>query len=169
MNHSGVIRPETPDDHAAIRAVNCRGFGGEDEADLVDRLRAEGLAIASLVAVESERILGHILFSELPIETGSGTIRAAALAPMAVLPERQNQGIGSALVREGLEACRRGGIEAAIVLGHPAYYPRFGFSAKTAEALRAPFSGPAFMALELAPGALAPGGTVKYPSPFALD
>ncbi len=163
------IRPETPGDYEAIREVNRRAFGGEDEAQLVDRLRAGGLSVASLAAIENKRILGHILFSDLPIETENGTIRAVALAPMAVLPEHRNQGIGSALVREGLEACRRGGIEAAIVLGHPNYYPRFGFSAKTAETLRAPFSGPAFMALELVPGALANGGTVRYLPAFGLD
>lgn len=164
-----LIREDAPADHETIAEVNRLAFGGEEEVALIDRLRADGLVIASLVAVEGDAIVGHILFSELPIESGAGTIRAAALAPLAVRPERQRQGIGSALVRAGLQACRRHGIEAVIVLGHPAYYSRFGFSAKPAEALHAPFSGPAFMALELVPGTLAHGGTVRYPPAFEID
>ncbi len=163
-----LTRPETPSDYDAIREINRRAFDGEDEARLVDRLRAGGLVVASLVAVEGTRVVGHILFSDLEIEAGRKTTRAAALAPMAVRPERQRRGIGTALIRAGLKACHTAGIEAVVVLGHPDYYPRFGFSAKTAEAIRAPFSGPAFMALELTPGALAPGGTVRYPPAFDL-
>lgn len=161
-----VIRPEEPGDRAAIQAVNAAAFGQDDEADLVDRLRQDGLVIASLVAVEGTtgEIVGHILFSDLPIETDTRTIRAAALAPMAVLPAFQRQGVGSALVRAGLEACRGLGIEAVVVLGHPDYYPRFGFSAETAKRLRAPYAGEAFMALELTPGVLQGiDATLRYP------
>jgi putative acetyltransferase len=162
-------RPESLQDHRAIRHVNRLAFGGEEEARLVDRLRAEGFVVVSLVAVEGGRVVGHILFSELPIETETGAIRAVALAPMAVLPERQRQGIGSALVREGLAFCRQGGYAAAVVVGHPDYYPRFGFSAELAKHLTAPFSGEAFMALELTPRALeGVKGTVTYPPPFGL-
>ena len=163
-----LIRPETSDDFEANREVNRRAFGGEDEVTLVDRLRSDGLVIASLVAVENARIVGHVLFSDLPIVSRRESIRAAALAPMAVLPKYQNRGIGSDLVQNGLDACRRGGIEAVIVLGHPSYYPRFGFSAEAAQALCAPFSGSAFMALELTPNALASGGTVHYSAAFSL-
>ena len=113
--------------------------------------------------------LGHVLFSELPIETGGGPLRAAALAPLAVAPEHQRQGIGAALIRAGLEACRNCGVAAAIVLGDPDYYPRFGFSSAAARNLRAPFSGPAFMALELAPGCLdGVTGTLRYAAAFGL-
>lgn len=164
-----AIRPESPDDREAVRAVNRRAFGGDEEADLVERLHADGLVIASLVAVAGDEVVGHILFSTLPIDLPAGKIRAAALAPMSVLPSHQRRGIGSALVRAGLAACRDAGIEAVVVLGHPEYYPRFGFSAALAQALHAPFSGPALMALELRPGALAVGGRVEYPKAFGLE
>ncbi len=163
------IRAETPADRAAVAEVNRLAFSGEDEVGIVNRLRADELVIASLVAEEAGRIVGHILFSELPIETETESVRAAALAPMAVVPERQKQGIGAALVAAGLTACRAAGVEAVIVLGHPEYYPRFGFSAELARTLRAPFSGPAFMAMELTPGTLAAGGTVCYPAAFGIE
>lgn len=97
-------------------------------------------------------------------------MHALALAPVAVLPERQRQGIGSRLIREGLRACAEAGHRITVVLGHADYYPRFGFSAPLAEPLQAPFSGPSFMALELVPGALADvTGEVRYPPPFGLE
>ncbi len=163
------IRDETPADLDAIREVHRLAFGGEREVGLVDRLRADGLVVASLVAVEAGAVVGHVLFSPLPITTDHGVVAAAALAPLAVVPARQRQGIGSALVRRGLEVCCERGRAAVIVLGHPAYYPRFGFSAELARAVRAPYSGEAFMALELTPGALTSGpGTARYPDAFAL-
>jgi putative acetyltransferase len=161
------IRDETPADHPAIREVNRLAFEGDLEARLVDRLRAEGLGIASLVAVEDGQVVGHIFFSELPIETEAGVLRAASLAPMAVRPERQRQGIGSALVRAGLEACRQKGYSIVVVVGHPGYYPRFGFAAELAQPLQSPYAGEAFMALELVPRALyGIRGTVRYPRAF---
>src|SRR3954447_21021718 len=95
-----VIRPEGDDDHAAIREVNRLAFGQDDESSLVDALRAGGQARVSLVAEVANRVVGHILFSALPIVTMRGTVDALALAPLAVIPDRQRQGIGSALVRE---------------------------------------------------------------------
>ena len=126
--------------------------------------------LVELVAVTArDVVVGHILFSHLPIQTAGGAIlHAAALAPMAVLPAHQRAGIGAALVRAGLEACAEGDARAVVVLGHPDYYPRFGFSAEAARALQAPFSGPAFMALELLPGALRGGGAVRYARAFGL-
>ena len=164
------IRAETSADCGAIATLNNAAFGGEDEAGIVDRLRADGLVIASLVAEEKREIVGHILFSELPIETGGHLIRGAALAPMAVVPSHQRHGIGSRLVRSGLKACRAQGVELVVVLGHPDYYPRFGFTAELAQHLRAPFSGPVFMALELETGILdGVEGVALYPDAFGLN
>lgn len=162
------IRKEQSGDLEAIREVNRLAFGQDAEGRLVDRLRADNLLVASLVAVEDNRIVGHILFSELPIDTGSKTIRAAALAPMAVIPSHQRRGIGSSLIREGLEDCRSCGAAAVVVLGHLNYYPRFGFSPEKAKCLRSQYSGPHFMVLELVPGVLKGVlGTVTYPPAFA--
>src|SRR6059036_2739510 len=97
-----LIRPETPSDYNDIRAVNTEAFGGPDEADLVDRLRREGRVLLSLVAFDHDRAVGHILFTRLPIHTVSGIVDAVALAPMAVRPDVQRRGIGSALVKEGV-------------------------------------------------------------------
>ena len=162
------IREEAAADVDGIREVNRFAFGGDEEVRLVDRLRADGDVIVSLVAVEDGEVVGHALFSRLPIEVTGGSVRATGLAPVAVRPERQRQGIGSALIRRWLALCKERGCAAVIVLGHPEYYPRFGFSAKLAGKLSAPFSGPAFMALELEPGALGSGGTVHYPTAFGV-
>lgn len=162
-----LIRPETDADHAAIREINRRAFGTDAEGRLVDALRAGGYVRCSLVAEIDSRIVGHILFSDLPIETARGSIPAVALAPMAVLPEYQRQGIGTALVRDGLDRCRAAGAAAVIVVGHPEYYPRFGFSAELGARIESPYAGPAFMALELVAGSLAGvQGRVDYPPPF---
>ena len=122
----------------------------------------------SLVAERAGQVVGHILFSDLSIITDAGTVPALALAPMAVLPGFQKQGIGSALVRRGLDECRRQGHQIVAVLGHPHFYRRFGFSSKLASALASPFGGgDSWMALELVPGALAGvAGRVEYPPPF---
>lgn len=163
-----MIRPETAADHEAIRQVNRLAFGQDAEARLVDTLREGGYVRLSLVAEKDGQVVGHILFSDLPIITEAGTVPALALAPLAVLPTFQRHGIGSALVRNGLDACREQGHRIVIVLGHPEFYPRFGFSHEATTKLESPYSGKSsFMALELAPGALAGvGGRVEYPPPF---
>jgi predicted N-acetyltransferase YhbS len=163
-----TIRPETAADHEAVRHVNRLAFGQDDEARIVDALRNGGHSRVSLVAEVESRVVGHILFSDLPILTDNNTVPALSLAPMAVLPEFQRKGVGSALVRKGLEVCRGTGHRIVVVLGHPAFYPRFGFSAKLAEPLTSPFGGrAAWMALDLVPGALAGvSGWVRYPPPF---
>jgi putative acetyltransferase len=168
MNQTGVvIRAETSDDLGSIRDVNRRAFGRDDEARLVDALRDGGYARLSLVAEADGQVVGHILFSELPIVTAVGTVEALSLAPMAVIPSHQRRGFGSMLIGEGLRACRAARHRVVIVLGHPEFYYRFGFSAGLAGRLRSPFSGPAFMALELVPGALEHiEGEVRYPPPF---
>jgi putative acetyltransferase len=163
-----LVRPETSADHESIQHVNRLAFGQDDEARLVDALREKGYVRVSLVAEVGGQIVGHILFSDLPIITGSGTVPALALAPMAVLPEFQNQRIGSALVQKGLEECRQQGHKIVVVLGHANFYPRFGFSPKLAAHLESPFSGSdSFMAVDLVPGALdGVRGRVQYPPPF---
>jgi putative acetyltransferase len=163
------IRPESRDDIEHIRTVHRLAFGGDDEARLVDALRAEGYSKVSLVADLEGRVVGHILFSELSIVSPRETILSLSLAPLAVIPEHQRQGIGSSLAREGLRVCAKQGHRIIIVLGHRDFYPRFGFSAKLAERLKAPFSGESFMALELVPGALeGVDGEVRYPPPFDM-
>jgi putative acetyltransferase len=163
-----LTRPETAADHEAIWHVNRLAFGQEDEARLVDALRSGGYLRLSLVAEVDGRVVGHILFSDLPIFTEAGTVPALALAPMAVLPEFQNQCIGSALVRRGLDECRQKEHKIIVVVGHPHYYPRFGFSPALAANLESPFSAKdCFMALELVPGTLdGVKGQVQYPPPF---
>ncbi len=164
---SPIVRSETTADRRAVRQVNGLAFGRDDESRLVDHLRDEGYVRLSLVAEEDGQVVGHILFSTLPIITSQATIEALALAPLSVIPDRQRQGIGSLLVREGLRVCTEAGHRIVVVLGHPEFYPQFGFSAKMAERLDSPFSGPAFMALELVPGALeGVEGEVRYPPPF---
>jgi len=166
---SVVIRPETAADIPAIWDVNRLAFGRDDEADLVDALRDGGHVRISLAAEEDGRVVGHILFGELSIETEAGTVEALALAPMAVVPSHQRRGIGSMLTREGLRTCAEAGHRIVVVLGHPEFYPRFGFSADRAARLKSPFSGPAFMAVELVPGALeGVAGEVRYPPPFGI-
>lgn len=160
-----MIRPAVPSDWPAIHAVETAAFGQPDEAELVDRLRADGDALVELVAEEAGEIVGHILFSPLAADTGAAF---AALAPVAVRPDRQKDGLGGALIRAGLEACHALSIEAVILLGHPDYYPRFGFSAEAAKTVAAPFRGRSFMGLALVPGALDAPVTITYAKAFGL-
>jgi len=163
------IREETMTDQAAIREVNRLAFDRDDEACLVDALRDGGYVRVSLVAEVEGEVVGHILFTDLPIDVEGEIVGALALAPMAVVPSHQGHGIGSMLIQEGLRACAEAGHRIVVVLGHPEFYPRFGFSTKRAEPLESPFSGEAFMALELVPGALdGVEGKVRYPPPFGL-
>jgi putative acetyltransferase len=164
-----IVRGDTPEDRGAIRSVNEAAFGRPDEADLVDRVRDEGAVLASFVAAREELIVGHILFSRMSIECAGGSLPAVALAPMAVLPEHQRHGVGGQLIRHGLDWLRGRGERVVIVVGHPTYYPPFGFSSDRARALSSPFPAEAFMALELVPGALDDvRGTVRYPKAFGL-
>jgi len=165
-----VIRPEIEQDRQAIWNVNRAAFESDAEANLVDALRDGGYVEVSLIAKVDGEIVGHILFSRLPVVTRVGTVDAFSLAPMAVLPSYQRRGIGSKLVEAGLEACREKGHKIILVLGHPEFYPRFGFSAELARLLESPFGGvEAWLAMELAPGALAGvEGRVEYPPPFGM-
>ena len=163
-----TIRPETAADVAAIHDVNARAFGRRAEADLVDRLRAADRAAVSLVAEGDGAIVGHILFSPVTVAYAPTSFRCAGLAPMSVLPEFQHTGIGSALVRDGLEACRRVGFDAVVVLGHVHFYPRFGFSTASDFGLDNEYGATdAFMAIALKDNALKDvGGMVRYSQPF---
>jgi putative acetyltransferase len=162
-----AIRPESPDDVPAIRRVHQAAFGGRAEPDLVDTLRNCGWGRVSLVAELDRQVVGHVLFSAIEIQTAGRVVPALALAPLGVVPACQNQGIGSALTRAGMDACREAGHRIVLVLGHAEYYPRFGFSAELAEPLDSPYAGPHFMAAELEPGALdGVTGTVVYSPPF---
>jgi putative acetyltransferase len=164
-----LIRPEQPGDQAGVRAVNVAAFETPAEADLVDALRAQARPLVSLVAEEAGAIVGHILFSPVTLP-GHPALALTGLAPMAVAPARQRAGIGSALVRAGLDACRRLPADAVVVLGHPGYYPRFGFAPGVRSGLGCEYDVPAaaFMVLELRPGALRGAtGTVQYHAAFA--
>lgn len=163
-----VIRVEQPGDIPHIRDIVAHAFGQRGEADLVDQLRADGDALVSLVAVaENGELVGHILFSRLPIEGAKGRVTdAAALAPLAVRPEHQRKGVGTALTKAGIRACTARGLAAIIVVGDPKFYQRFGFSAAAARGLRSPYAGDACMALELKPGGLRAKGTVRYAAAF---
>lgn len=163
------IRPEQPEDREAIRSVNDRAFGQKQEGWLVDELRDRGMVILSLVAILEEKIVGHILFSPVTVESEHSSFAAVALAPMAVLPEYQRRGIGSQLVLAGLRECRKMGHEIVFVLGHPEYYPRFGFVPARGRGIECEFECPeeAWMVRELREGALAGRkGTVKFQPEF---
>ncbi len=150
-----TIRPRAHQDDGAIASVIEAAFGGQAEVALVDALRRDGDMILEQVAQDAQgALVGHIAFSRLGAEAAGLSLHAVALAPLAVIPALQRKGVGDALTRTALTELRNAGEELAVVLGHPAYYPRFGFSSLQGKRLEAPFSGPSFMALELRPGAL---------------
>ena len=150
-----IIRHETEKDIPKIREINHCAFAGPDEAALVDLLRSHKKATISLVAVQDKQTVGHILFSPVTFDPPYPVINCLGLAPMAVLPNFQNKGIGSRLVEIGLQAGKEIGIDAVFVLGHIDYYPRFGFHPASDFNLNSEYdAGDAFMALELSPGAL---------------
>jgi putative acetyltransferase len=122
-----TIRSEQPQDVLQIREINRRAFGQEQEASIVDKLRENCNDILSLVALVEDEVVGHILFSPAVIEGDNGNIVGSGLAPLAVLPEYQKQGIGSELVKTGIARIKDNGCPYIIVLGHPEYYTRFGF------------------------------------------
>jgi putative acetyltransferase len=156
-------------ERSVIHSIHEAAFGDSEEADLVDNLRTAGDVLVSLVAELEGRIVGHVLFSRMSIETSRGLVPAVALAPVAVLPQQQRRGIGGQLIRQGLDLLRNRGEKIVIVVGHPDYYPRFGFSGEKARVLESPFPVEAFMALELGPGALdGVRGRVVYPAAFGL-
>lgn len=158
-----------PSDGPAIRNVHERAFGGRlDEANLVDELTSEGKAVVALVAAQDGEVVGHVLFSEVSLEPPAHGLRAVGLAPLAVLPNYQRRGIGSSLVQRGLDACRAAGYDAVVVLGHPNYYLRFGFTRASDYGLDNEYDADeALMVLELVQGRLAGcSGLVRYAPEF---
>lgn len=140
-------------------------FPTQAEAKLVDNLRSTLSSYVSIVCLDKDQVVGHILFTPVTIENNPGNLSACGLAPMAVLPDFQKQGIGSELVRQGLQACRSRGFQLVVVLGHANYYPRFGFQPAGQFDLLSEYDVPdeAFMAIELVPDALSKvSGTVRY-------
>jgi putative acetyltransferase len=164
-----TIRAEGPEDASAVRHLNELAFGQPAEADLVDKLRAGCADALSLVAVADD-VVGHILFSPVVVEYGSRRITGMGLAPMAVLPDRQRQGIGSQLVHRGVDILRGRGCPFVVVVGHPEYYPRFGFEPASARALVSQWEGmpdAAFMVLILDEHVMAGvSGVARYRDEF---
>jgi putative acetyltransferase len=166
-----TIRVEASADVERIREVNRQAFERVNEADLVDALRRSPAFIPdlSLVAEQEGRIVGHVLFSRVTVRSEHGEKELLALAPVAVLPELQRQGVGSRLIREGLERAASLGHRGVVLIGHPEYYPRFGFVPAARFGLRTEYEvpGEAWMALPLRPGWLdGISGLVVYPPAF---
>ncbi len=165
------IREETPQDYEAVYSVHELAFKQANEANLVNALRKSTTFIPglSLVALNNQAISGHILFTKIFIKNSPAVHESLALAPVSVHPDHQHKGIGSALIRAGLQKALELGYDSVIVLGHEHYYPKFGFLPAAGWQIKAPFEVPsnAFMALELKPGSLAGvSGTVEYAREF---
>lgn len=158
-----IIRPESANHFSAVRSLHTAAFPTPAEANLVDQLRASGDAVVSLVALEGYEVIGHVMLSRM-----RAPFRALGLAPVSVVAAKRMQGIASRLIEEAVVAARTAGWEAVFVLGDPAYYERFGFSAKEAAGLDSPYAGPYLMALALGEDGLpAQTGGVDYSPAFS--
>jgi putative acetyltransferase len=163
-----IVRAEQQRDRDSIRAVNTSAFETTAEANLVDTLREQAHPAVSLVAEDGGAIVGHIMFSPVSLG-GHPELRIMGLAPMAVAPAHQGKGIGSALVCAGLERCGQLGFGAVVVLGHPSYYPRFGFQPSARFGIGCEYEAQeeAFMLVELQPGYMhGVTGTVQFHAAF---
>ncbi len=160
-----TVRLEEPNDIPAIHRINTAAFDRADEADLVDRLRADGDLILSLVCETTDGVCGHIAFSRMVAE--DKRLRVSALAPMAVSPGRQKAGVGSSLIRDALRRLAEDGEDLVLVLGDPEYYGRFGFKAEDAVGVKTPYDGPYQQAIGLTPQGRAYRGTLNYAAAFA--
>jgi putative acetyltransferase len=157
-----IIRDEGPADIFAIRKVVEAAFSQAIEADLVDQLRSDGDSVISLVAVDHDEVVGHVLFSRM-----TAPFRALGLAPVSVLPDRQRSGIGSRLIRAGLERAKEDRWQAVFVLGEPEYYRRFGFNPALASGFASPYAGPYLMVLPFKGDLPATSGRIDYAPAFA--
>ena len=159
------IREEELADTEAIWNINAEAFDTEAEANLVNVLRESGCTFISLVAKTDNKAVGHILFTPVELTGNKNKLKLIGLAPMAVLQQHQNKGIGSKLVKTGIEYCKTKGYDAIVVLGHPNYYPKFGFVPSVTYGIKSEYEVPdeAFMILELVPDSLKNHqGTIKY-------
>ena len=162
---SAVVRPETVDDEQAIETVHLAAFPTSAEARLVRMLRDDSACELSYVAEVDGRPGGHVMLSRMQVAGDGRTYRAVGLGPVAVLPEHQRRGIGSALISKVLQAAEAQGEELVFVLGDPDYYDRFGFSAQAAAPFDSPYAGPHFMAKAFVP--VSTGGTAAYAAAFS--
>lgn len=163
-----IIRKEKNEDQKAVREINLNAFPTDVEATLVEKLRSS-MDTISLVAVHEDKVVGHILFSPLTIENDEESFPALILAPIAVLPEYQKQGIGSKLIEKGIIECRNQGHSIIVLVGHPEYYPRFGFNSAEQNGIEHPFEVPenVFMVYELVQNTLINvNGVLKYSKVF---
>src|SRR5262245_52559087 len=165
------IRPEQPEDAASVREINQLAFEGPLEAKIVDAVRGSDGAI-SLVAVVDGKVVGHILFTPVTITPPLAGSVIAGLAPMAVRPEFQRQGIGGRLIHAGLDECRARAYKAVVVVGHAEYYPRFGFVPALTKGIQyeAPLPPEVFMVIELEANALAGHrGVIRFLPEFSVS
>jgi putative acetyltransferase len=163
------VRLAAAADRAAIHALDTAAYGRADEAELAERLRDDGHVVVELVALEEGAIIGHALFARVAVEADPAPVRqVAALAVLAVAPEHRGKGAATGLIEVGLAACRAETVSGVVVVGSPALFPRFGFSAAAARPLAGPFTGRSFMAIETEPGALADPGRLRYPPAFGF-
>jgi putative acetyltransferase len=164
------IRVEKPTDIEKIWRINAEAFETEEEANLVNVLRNSDLSYISLIYEENHELVGHIFFTPVELVGNNSGLRVIGLAPMAVIPEMQNKGIGSLLVKAGIQQCISEGYDAIVVLGHPNYYPKFGFVPSVKYGIKSEYEVPedVFMILELKENTLqGRQGTVKYHEAFS--
>lgn len=167
------IRAERKSDHQQVQQIHLRAFGQKEEGEIVNNIRkSEGFVPElSIVAEKGEKVIGHILFSKIHIEKDSREEETLSLAPMAVLPDFQRKGVGEALIKAGIQKAKELGFDSIIVLGHPNYYPKFGFEKASKWKITCSFDVPdeAFMAIELEKGVLEKkAGRVVYPPAFNI-
>lgn len=165
-----IVRKEEEKDYPRVYEINKLAFEQENESKLIEKIRKGNNFIPelSIVAEVDNQIVGHILFSKIQI-VGDSVYETLALGPMAVIPQFQKQGIGSLLIRKGIETAKELGFDSIIVLGHKEYYPKFGFQPASKWKIKCPFDAPdeVFMAIELVKGALeGKSGVVRYPDEF---